>query len=188
MAQARSTCRHDDRDLRVVARLLSFTDAHAHRYRFRLDGYDPEWVEPERGGERIFSRLTPGSYRLDVQARTADGDWTPSQQLEFRVRPPWWRTPWALAALVLAIVALLAWVARSYRLRLKRRNSWQLAVQKRELAEQASLAKTRFLATLGHEVRTPMTGVLGMSELLLQPASMRSSAATSTPSAAPAST
>ena len=158
--------RHDDRDLRVVARLLSFTDAHAHRYRFRLDGYDPDWIEPERGGERIFSRLTPGSYRLDVQARTADGDWTPSQQLEFRVTPPWWRTPWALAALVLAIVALLVWVARSYRLRLKRRNSWQLAVQKRELAEQASLAKTRFLATLGHEVRTPMTGVLGMSELL----------------------
>src|SRR3546814_14379926 len=37
----------------------------------------------------------------------------------------------------------------------------------REVAEQASLAKSRFLATLGHEVRTPMTGVLGMSELLL---------------------
>jgi hypothetical protein len=34
------------------------------------------------------------------------------------------------------------------------------------LAEQASEAKSRFLATLGHEVRTPMTGVLGMSELL----------------------
>ncbi|MDN5782604.1 MAG: ATP-binding protein, partial [Luteimonas sp.] len=32
---------------------------------------------------------------------------------------------------------------------------------------QSSLAKSRFLATLGHEVRTPMTGVLGMSELLL---------------------
>src|SRR3546814_18510048 len=37
----------------------------------------------------------------------------------------------------------------------------------REVAEQASLAKSRFLATLCHEVRTPMTGVLGMSELLL---------------------
>jgi CheY-like chemotaxis protein len=35
------------------------------------------------------------------------------------------------------------------------------------VAEQASLAKTRFLATLGHEIRTPMTGVMGMSELLL---------------------
>jgi CheY-like chemotaxis protein/nitrogen-specific signal transduction histidine kinase len=49
----------------------------------------------------------------------------------------------------------------------QRRSEWQLAMHKHELAEQASLAKTRFLATLGHEVRTPMTGVLGMSELLL---------------------
>ena len=57
--------------------------------------------------------------------------------------------------------------ASSYRRRVRRRSAWQLAVHKRELAEQASLAKTRFLATLGHEVRTPMTGVLGMSELLL---------------------
>lgn len=62
---------------------------------------------------------------------------------------------------------LVLWAARSYRVRLQRRHAWQLSVQKREVAEQASLAKTRFLATLGHEVRTPMTGVLGMSELLL---------------------
>ena len=32
--------------------------------------------------------------------------------------------------------------------------------------EAANEAKSRFLATLGHEVRTPMTGVLGMAELL----------------------
>ena len=53
------------------------------------------------------------------------------------------------------------------RARQRRRHSYQLIKQKRELAEQASLAKSRFLANLGHEVRTPMTGVLGMSELLL---------------------
>ncbi|WP_255516504.1 sensor histidine kinase, partial [Luteimonas suaedae] len=64
---------------------------------------------------------------------------------------------------------LLAWwAATAYRTRLRRRNAWQLVQHKRELAEQASEAKTRFLATLGHEVRTPMTGVLGMSELLLE--------------------
>ena len=39
--------------------------------------------------------------------------------------------------------------------------------RRRARAEAASRAKSRFLADLGHEVRTPMTGVLGMSELLL---------------------
>jgi PAS domain S-box-containing protein len=35
-------------------------------------------------------------------------------------------------------------------------------------AEQADRAKTDFLACMSHEVRTPMNGVLGMSELLLE--------------------
>ncbi len=35
-------------------------------------------------------------------------------------------------------------------------------------AEEASLAKTRFLATVSHEIRTPMNGVLGMAQRLLQ--------------------
>ena len=36
----------------------------------------------------------------------------------------------------------------------------------REKAESASEAKSQFLATMTHELRTPMNGVLGMSELL----------------------
>lgn len=158
--------RHDDRDLRVAARLLSFTDAHAHRYRFRLADYDPDWVEVDAAGERIFPSLRHGAYVLDVQARTADDDWTPSLTLRFRMQEPWWRTPWAKVGWIVGALLLLALLAAQYRARLKRRHAWLLAEQKRELAEQASLAKTRFLATLGHEVRTPMTGVLGMSELL----------------------
>ncbi|WP_202844319.1 sensor histidine kinase [Luteimonas saliphila] len=158
--------RHDDRDLRVAARLLSFTDAHAHRYRFRLADYDPDWVEVDAVGERLFPSLRHGHYMLEVQARTADEDWTPAIELRFKVQEPWWRTPWAKVGWVVGALLLLALLAGQYRARLKRRHAWQLAEEKRELAEQASLAKTRFLATLGHEVRTPMTGVLGMSELL----------------------
>lgn len=165
--QASLALRHDDRDLRVVARLLSFTDAHAHRYRFRLDGYDPGWVETGAQGERVFARLAPGPYRLHIQARTADHEWTPVQVLQLRVEPPWWQAPWAVAAFTIIGALGLLWIAYGYRQRLKQRHAWQLNEEKRELAEQASLAKTRFLATLGHEVRTPMTGVLGMSELLL---------------------
>jgi signal transduction histidine kinase len=36
----------------------------------------------------------------------------------------------------------------------------------KELAERALEAKTRFLATVSHEVRTPMAGVIGLTELL----------------------
>ena len=56
---------------------------------------------------------------------------------------------------------------RIYRARIRRRHAFELAEQKRGFAERASAAKSDFLATMGHEIRTPMTGVLGMTELLM---------------------
>lgn len=160
----RVTLQPGDRDLRVVARLLAFTDTHGHRYRTRLDG-EP-WVETVGRGEREFPRLPAGRHRLQVSARTADGEWSPVRTLDVHVQPPWWRTPWALVMAAALLLASGAWALHAWRMRLRQRTDWQLAQQARGLAEEASLAKTRFLATLGHEVRTPMTGVLGMSELL----------------------
>ncbi len=158
----------EDRDLRITARLLSFADPRAHKYRFRLDGYDPDWVVQPANGERVFSRLDPGSYRLTVQAAGANGLWSEPRGFALSVRPPWWRTHWAMVAyIVLGALVLLALAAALQR-RLRRRNAARLAEEERRLVLESSQAKTRFLATLGHEIRTPLTGVLGMSELLLR--------------------
>jgi signal transduction histidine kinase/CheY-like chemotaxis protein len=156
-----------DRDLRVVARLLSFNDARNHAFRFRLVGYDADWVDVDASGERIYSQLAPGDYALQITARAADNVWSPPQTLVVTAQPPWWQTWAAIVAFAGLVIVIGWWSADAYRRRLKRRHAWQLSEREREIAEQGSLAKTRFLATLGHEVRTPMTGVLGMSELLL---------------------
>lgn len=44
--------------------------------------------------------------------------------------------------------------------------AWRERERRREV-ERASMDRSQFLANLGHEVRTPITGVMGMSELLL---------------------
>lgn len=50
----------------------------------------------------------------------------------------------------------------------ERRQSEQALVVAKETAENAARAKSQFLATVSHEVRTPMNGIIGMTGLLLE--------------------
>lgn len=158
----------EDRQLQIVSRLLSYRDPLSNRYRSFLKGFDTHWQTAGFTGIREFASLPAGNYALAVQGIDALGNRSQIRSLTFSVRPPWWRSNSGIALICLSALLLSVLLAAAYRRRFRMRAQWQLAQHKRELAEQASLAKTRFLATLGHEVRTPMTGVLGMSELLLQ--------------------
>lgn len=159
--------RHDDLDFRVEARALSFANPAANRYQFRLDGFDRDWVDAEHG-ERVYSQLASGGYRLQVRAANADGVWTDlAPALPVSVARAPWATPLAYALYALAtLLAALAMLA-AYRTRVRGRHLALLAEERRRVTEQLIEAKSSFLATMGHEIRTPMTGVLGMSELLL---------------------
>ncbi len=164
---ARITLQRGDREFRLRARLLAFDDPLGSRYWAKLKGFDHAWVELGSSGERVFTGLAPGTWTLRMRAQDAAGNTAREQSLSFVVPPPWWLTPWAkflFTAVAVCMVLCIAWL---YRARLRRTHAWQLAEAQRLMAEEASEAKSRFLATLGHEVRTPMTGVLGMSELLL---------------------
>lgn len=155
-----------DRDLTVTLRLLSFADSSTHRYSFFLRGYDTDWIDAGASGERVFSNLPAGNYRLEAKAANADGQWSAPLQLKLTVQPPWWKTAWANMLWVLLFCVAVISLALFYRNRLAVLNEQELRDQERVLAQQNSLAKSRFLATLGHEIRTPMTGLMGMAELL----------------------
>ncbi|WP_395682275.1 two-component regulator propeller domain-containing protein [Dokdonella sp.] len=159
--------RRGDANLRVEARALSFANTASNRYRFRLDGIDRDWVEAD-SGERSWSQLPAGEYRLRIAATNAAGvDAELAQPLVIRVARAPWFTPVAYALYALAVLLALLLALRTYRQRVRRRHAVALGEERRRAAEQVAEAKSSFLATMGHEIRTPMTGVLGMSELLL---------------------
>jgi signal transduction histidine kinase len=66
------------------------------------------------------------------------------------------------------LVAFAADVTLQQALLLEVRQSFSSVVAAREQAEQASQAKSEFLATMSHEFRTPMNGIIGMTELVLE--------------------
>lgn len=153
--------RWNDRDLHFTARALSYVNPAGNRYQWRLADFDREWIGTGNRGEREFSQLPPGEYQFRWRAANASGIWSETSPVTIRVAPPPWLTSWAFAAYVLIGIAIASWSARAYRRRLERRHAY-------ELAKRANAVKSEFLATMGHEIRTPMTGVLGMTELLMR--------------------
>lgn len=73
-----------------------------------------------------------------------------------------------LILLAVAVAVLLIILARRLYLQRKDKHERQRLEIARQVAEQANHAKSRFLATISHELRTPMHAILGLLELELK--------------------
>jgi two-component sensor histidine kinase/ligand-binding sensor domain-containing protein len=84
-------------DFDFAFRAVSVADETAIRFRFRLDGFDKDWVEERPGGAGHirYTNLSAGTYRLSLQARSGEGRWSvPVSSPAITIRPPFWRQWW----------------------------------------------------------------------------------------------
>jgi signal transduction histidine kinase len=85
-------------------------------YRYRLDGFDPDWSEPAADPQAAYTNLNPGHYRFRVIASNSDGLWNGVEAtMPFEIRPTFWQTR-TFQALVVLLGGLSGWGL--YRLRL----------------------------------------------------------------------
>lgn len=144
-------------------------------YQSRLIGFSENWSGTSELHFREFSNLREGSYTFEVRALDELGRFGPVQRFQFQILPPWYRRSYAYLAYIFSAFALLLFSQRIWTNHLRKRNI-QLAalVQERttelersnqELRE-ANAVKQNFLASMSHEIRNPLNGILGIAQLL----------------------
>jgi class 3 adenylate cyclase len=84
---------HDKNHLTFVFTGISLAYPEKVRFRWILEGYDPDW-SPITATQRVtYSNIPPGDYTFKVMARNASGIWNEQPvTYTFTIAPPFWQT------------------------------------------------------------------------------------------------
>jgi len=113
----------------------SFVAPEKVRFKYRLEGFDRDWVDAGSRRSAYYTNLRPGNYRFQVIACNNDGVWNQTgAAFGLYLKPYFYQTYW-FYGLCLLLMALLAW--QLYRLRVRRIQAQFGAV----LAERTRIAR-----------------------------------------------
>ncbi|MGF1453680.1 MAG: ATP-binding protein [Opitutales bacterium] len=145
-------------------------------YDVRLQRADRVWTQSGFATSTTYSGLAPGKYQLSVTARRGAFQ-SETIELPIVIHQPWYTTSWAIGLFVLGAFGSLASAAKFRNYQLRQQNAkLEAAISARtqelehanlELAR-ANNARAEFIASVSHEIRNPMNGILGLAEMLLK--------------------
>jgi ligand-binding sensor domain-containing protein/signal transduction histidine kinase len=100
---------------------LSFAAPQKIHFRYKLEGFDRDWIDAGPRRTAFYTNLPPGTYRFLVSVSTNTAQWSTPTQLRLHLKPRFTQTPWffvLLLALILATLALIAWLIYRARVRI----------------------------------------------------------------------
>ncbi|GLR19124.1 sensor histidine kinase [Portibacter lacus] len=153
-------------------------------YRYILDGNDEDWTFANSNtSTKNYYNLKPGQYTFKVASRGVNQLWSSPVDLQFRIKPPWWKTWWAYLLFGLIVLGILRGYIVFRARKLTKENKLlehKVNVRTKELkasledlrSTQAQLIQSEKMASLGeltagiaHEIQNPLNFVNNFSEV-----------------------
>ena len=144
---------------------LSYCSPEKNMYAYMLEGFDKQWNYMGHEHKATYTNLSPGTYTFRVRATNNDGVWSEQEaKLIIEVHPPYWLNTYAK---ILYAVLFLLFIVAVIRLRImmvERRHRKEIERLNEAKKEEMHNARVDFFTTIAHEIRTPVSLIVGPLE------------------------
>lgn len=132
---------------------LDFDNPNKNIYKYKLEGFDKEWVKANDRRYAGYTNIEPGTYTFTVAGTNSDGIWNNSgTSVVLVISPPFWNSWWFYILVGVAVISLTLFLIN---LRIKRKVKYLLEIEKvkareRELVREE--ASRDYHDELGHKL------------------------------------
>lgn len=137
-------------------------------YSVKMEGLEESWREIGNTRFATYTNLPAGDYVFKVRTKTEGLIWNEPKSLKIHIsRPPW--KEWYAFIIYFVIFVCMLFLFHRYATqweKLKSKLSFEKLV--RENQQELSNAKQRFFTNISHEIRTPITLILGATSRLIR--------------------
>ena len=159
---------HNQNSFQISFNVLDYSLANKVEYVYQMAGLDDGWYLVNTGNEVTFRNLKPGNYIFQLKTRIQNNEWSDqATSMAIKIKPPLWLTWWMKFIYISIIITILFYVLRFYTNKLKIENDLLLEKKSRQQEHELNEEKLRFFTNIAHELRSPMTLILGPLEDLI---------------------
>lgn len=96
------------REIEIDYTALSLTVPQKVHFRYKLEGHDSDWQDPQNRRQAFYTDLPPGDYRFHAIASNNDGLWNEAgAEVGFSVLPAFYQTAWFRILCAVSVAGML---------------------------------------------------------------------------------
>ena len=132
------------------------------QYAYYLEGFEDNWNYVGNRSFATYTNLSPGEYVFHVKG-SVDNIQTEKKEtlLQIIVNPPFWLTNWAYLLYILFIIGISVLIYKVAINLEKSKTLVELERREKDHAEEIHRVKLEFFTNISHELKTPLTLILG---------------------------
>ncbi len=166
--------KHNQNSFQIRFNVLDYSLSNKVEFLYQMAGLDEGWFPVNTGNEVTFRNLKPGNYKFNLKTRLQNYEWSENEtSLNIQIIPPLWLAWWIKLIYFIIVAAAVFYIFRFYRNKLKIENDLLLEKKSRQQEHNLNEEKLKFFTNITHELRTPMTLILGPLEDLITEDSLK---------------